>query len=138
MRDQFDISGVFETTEFEIAQVACSKIGITGINSFLFLIFGPIRRLWVLTVRPSYAGLGVNIVGFYVDLFQILKMIFIRCRFRLHRCKFLKLQQNIWLSLPVLLRVTDEGALPEIVQYGPSSRFECFTASKGSNIYFYS
>ena len=23
MRDQFDISGVFETTEFEIAQVAC-------------------------------------------------------------------------------------------------------------------
>ena len=26
MRDQFDISGVFETTEFEIAQVACSEI----------------------------------------------------------------------------------------------------------------
>ena len=26
---------------------------------------------------------------------------------------------------------------PEIVQYGPSSRFECFTASKGSNNYFY-
>ena len=25
MRDQFDISGVFETTEFEIAQVACSS-----------------------------------------------------------------------------------------------------------------
>ena len=24
MRDQFDISGVFETTEFEIAQVACN------------------------------------------------------------------------------------------------------------------
>ena len=23
MRDQFDISGVFETTKFEIAQVAC-------------------------------------------------------------------------------------------------------------------
>ena len=33
--------------------------------------------------------------------------------------------------------VTDEGLLPEIVQYGPSSRFECFTASKGSNNYFY-
>ena len=31
----------------------------------------------------------------------------------------------------------DEGSLPEIVQYGPSSRFECFTASKGSNNYFY-
>ena len=27
--------------------------------------------------------------------------------------------------------------LPEIVQYGPSARFECFTASKGSNNYFY-
>ena len=26
MRDQFDISGVFETTEFEIAQVACKYI----------------------------------------------------------------------------------------------------------------
>ena len=25
-------------------------------------------------------------------------------------------------------RVTDEGSLPEIVQYGPSSRFEIFTA----------
>ena len=25
MRDQFDISGVFETTEFEIAQVACTS-----------------------------------------------------------------------------------------------------------------
>ena len=33
--------------------------------------------------------------------------------------------------------VTDEGSLPEIVQYGPSSRFQCFTASKGSNTYFY-
>ena len=31
----------------------------------------------------------------------------------------------------------DEGSLPEIVQYGPSSGFECFTASKGSNNYFY-
>ena len=39
--------------------------------------------------------------------------------------------------MPVLKRVTDEGSLPEIVQYGPSSRFECFTASKGSNNYFY-
>ena len=28
-------------------------------------------------------------------------------------------------------------SLPEIVQYGPSSRFECFSASKGSNNYFY-
>ena len=36
-----------------------------------------------------------------------------------------------------LLRVTDEGSLPEIVQYGPSSRFKCFTASKGTNTYFY-
>ena len=26
MRDHFDISGVFKTTEFEIAQVACTKI----------------------------------------------------------------------------------------------------------------
>ena len=33
---------------------------------------------------------------------------------------------------------TDEGSLPEIVQYGPSARFQCFTASKGSNNYFYS
>ena len=33
---------------------------------------------------------------------------------------------------------TDEGALPEILQYGPSSRFECFTSSNGSNNYFYS
>ena len=33
--------------------------------------------------------------------------------------------------------MTDEGSLPEIVQYGPSSCFECFTASKGSNNYFY-
>ena len=39
--------------------------------------------------------------------------------------------------MQVLKRVTDEGSLPEIVQYGPSSRFECFTASKGSNNYFY-
>ena len=28
-------------------------------------------------------------------------------------------------------------SVPEIVQYDPSSRFECFTASKGSNNYFY-
>ena len=28
MRDQFDISGVFETTEFEIAQVACTSVCI--------------------------------------------------------------------------------------------------------------
>ena len=34
--------------------------------------------------------------------------------------------------------MTGEGSLPEIVQCGPSSRFECFTASKGSNNYFYS
>ena len=33
--------------------------------------------------------------------------------------------------------VTDEGSVPEIVQYDPSSRSECFTASKGSNNYFY-
>ena len=26
MRDHFDISGVFETTEFEIAQAACTEI----------------------------------------------------------------------------------------------------------------
>ena len=32
---------------------------------------------------------------------------------------------NVWLSLPVLKRVTDEGSLPEIVQYGPPL-FECF------------
>ena len=31
----------------------------------------------------------------------------------------------------------DEGSLPEIVQYGPSSRFECVTASKGYNNYFH-
>ena len=35
------------------------------------------------------------------------------------------------------VRVTDEGSLPEIVQYDPSSHFECFPASKGSNNYFY-
>ena len=35
------------------------------------------------------------------------------------------------------IQTTDEGSLPEIVQYGSSSRFECFTASKGSNNYFY-
>ena len=57
--------------------------------------------------------------------------------FRLHKCKFLKLQLKCLASLPVLKRVTDEGSLPEIVQYGPSSRFECFTASKGSSNYFY-
>ena len=33
--------------------------------------------------------------------------------------------------------ILDEGSLPEIVQYGPSSRFKCLTASKGSNNYFY-
>ena len=33
----------------------------------------------------------------------------------------------VLLSLPV-----DEGSLPEIVQYSP---FECFIASKGSNLY---
>ena len=49
----------------------------------------------------------------------------------LHECKFLKLE------LKCSKRVTDEGSIPEIVQYGPSSRFECFTASKGSNNYFY-
>ena len=32
MRDQFDISGVFETTEFEIAQVACIQFG----QNFMF------------------------------------------------------------------------------------------------------
>ena len=31
MRDQFDISGFFETTEFEIAQVACTSI--SGLQS---------------------------------------------------------------------------------------------------------
>ena len=39
--------------------------------------------------------------------------------------------------IQVTNHVTDEGSLPEIVQYGPSSCFECFTASKGSNNYFY-
>ena len=34
-------------------------------------------------------------------------------------------------------RATDEGSLPEIVQYGASSCFERLTASKGSNKYFY-
>ena len=33
--------------------------------------------------------------------------------------------------------VHDEGSLPEIVQYDPSSCFECFTASKEFNNYFY-
>ena len=36
MRDQFDISGVFETTEFEIAQMACmSSIGTKAALTFL-------------------------------------------------------------------------------------------------------
>ena len=34
MRDQFDISGVFETTEFEIAQVACILIFLLCVDRF--------------------------------------------------------------------------------------------------------
>ena len=39
MRDQFDISGVFETTEFEIAQVACSSS--SKVVSYYFFICIP-------------------------------------------------------------------------------------------------
>ena len=46
----------------------------------------------------------------------------------------MKLQQK---CLAFNASFVNEGSLPEIVQYGPSSRFECFTASKGSNNYFY-
>ena len=34
------------------------------------------------------------------------------------------------------VRVTDEGSLPEIVQYDPSSHFECFPLPKGLTIIF--
>ena len=36
MRDQFDISGVFETTEFEIGQVACTWFA-RGWHGYIFL-----------------------------------------------------------------------------------------------------
>ena len=35
MRDQFDISGVFETTEFEIAQVACIYMYLKKLDPFI-------------------------------------------------------------------------------------------------------
>ena len=38
MRDYFDISGIFETTEFEIAQVACISLKGDGLNK-LFVTF---------------------------------------------------------------------------------------------------
>ena len=44
--------------------------------------------------------------------------------------------ENSWLSLPVLQRVIDEGSLPEIVQYGPSSSFVFLLLLKDLTIIF--
>ena len=37
MREQFDISGVFETSEFEIAKVACTHIFSGQLSKYLIL-----------------------------------------------------------------------------------------------------
>ena len=54
-------------------------------------------------------------------------------------CKFSKLQYNSLAFVAGLYRFTDEGSLPEIAQYSPYYLpLNVFTASKGSNLYFYS
>ena len=45
-------------------------------------------------------------------------------------CKVSKLQYNSLAFVADLKRATDEGLLPEIAQYA-----QCFTASKGPNLY---
>ena len=51
-------------------------------------------------------------------------------------CKFLKLQYNSLAFVAGFKRATDEGPLPEIVQYSPYYlSLNVFTASKGSNLY---
>ena len=53
-------------------------------------------------------------------------------------CDFFFKVQNIYLGIDAgLLRVTDEGSLPEIAQYGPFYLpLNVFTASRGSNSYY--
>ena len=51
-------------------------------------------------------------------------------------CKIWKLQHNSLAFVAGLKRATDEGSLPEIVQYSPYYLpLNDFTASKGSNLY---
>ena len=45
-------------------------------------------------------------------------------------CKVLKLQHNSLAFVAGLKRATDEGLLPKIARYA-----QCFTASKGPNLY---
>ena len=51
-------------------------------------------------------------------------------------CKFSKLQYNSLAFVAGFKRATDEGSLPEIVQYSPYYLpLNGFAASKGSNLY---
>ena len=51
-------------------------------------------------------------------------------------CKFSKLQYNSLAFVAGFKRATDEGSLPEIVQYSPYYlSLNVFTAFKGSNLY---
>ena len=51
-------------------------------------------------------------------------------------CKFSKLQYNSLAFLAGFKRATDEGSLPEIVQYSPYYLpLNVFTVFKGSNLY---
>ena len=69
MREQFDISGVFETTEFEIAKVACKPIiNYTSIifDGFtpLFIMVGGIRPVKnPLFIMRQFAGKLVLLVN---------------------------------------------------------------------------
>ena len=83
MRDEFDISGVFETTEFEIAQVTCIWVHIdlkswcvllifTAYYVCVGLIFTMRTRLKIMCTNPVrtliYFEMGKSIHHIWVNL----------------------------------------------------------------------
>ena len=53
MRDYFDISGVFETTEFEIAQVACASLSRNQGEWRNYFEFSEVRDKQIDTKKPN-------------------------------------------------------------------------------------
>ena len=64
MRDQFDISGVFETTEFEIAQVAC-------IYEKIYNLFQDIFTLFVILFKDAKIEMAFLSFCMYMYMFDI-------------------------------------------------------------------
>ena len=69
MKDQFDTSGVFETTVFEIAQVACIWLGYTPQINFCHFFFYNLNLVIFWTFLHLESDLPVGGIVFHKHIF---------------------------------------------------------------------